>query len=87
MNSNGIGNQKSNKRGNQRKENVRIKCLKTLKDLGLDCLDLYLVNFPVALKFVPFETRYPQEWFMTQKFLCGARYGERRRLCVKGGDG
>ena len=30
--------------------------------LGLEYLDLYLVHFPISLKFVPFETRYPPEW-------------------------
>jgi D-xylose reductase len=34
----------------------------SLADLGLDYLDLYLVHFPIALEFVPFETRYPPEW-------------------------
>lgn len=34
----------------------------SLHDLGLDYLDLYLVHFPIALEFVPFETRYPPEW-------------------------
>lgn len=34
----------------------------SLEDLGLDYLDLYLVHFPIALEFVPFETRYPPEW-------------------------
>ncbi len=34
----------------------------TLHDLGLDYVDLYLVHFPIALEFVPFETRYPPEW-------------------------
>ena len=35
---------------------------RTLSDLQLDYLDLYLIHFPIALAFVPFETRYPPEW-------------------------
>jgi D-xylose reductase len=34
----------------------------SLHDLGLDYLDLYLVHFPIALEYVPIETRYPPEW-------------------------
>lgn len=45
-----------------RKEHVQAACKRTLADLGLEYLDLYLVHFPIALKFVPFETRYPPEW-------------------------
>lgn len=45
-----------------RKEHVVMAMDQTLHDLGLDYLDLYLVHFPIALEFVPFETRYPPEW-------------------------
>lgn len=45
------------------RDHVRHACEKSLADLGLDYLDLYLVHFPIALKYVPFEERYPPEWF------------------------
>jgi len=43
-------------------DHVEMACQKTLDDLGLDYLDLYLIHFPIALEFVPFEERYPAEW-------------------------
>ena len=43
-------------------EHVEAACRRSLEDLGLEYLDLYLIHFPISLRFVPFETRYPPEW-------------------------
>ena len=45
-----------------RREHVRPACERTLSDLGLDYLDLYLVHFPISLHYVPFDERYPPDW-------------------------
>ncbi|MDG1894189.1 MAG: aldo/keto reductase [Fuerstiella sp.] len=44
-------------------EHVQAACEKSLEDLGLDYLDLYLIHFPIAQRFVPFEKSYPPGWF------------------------
>ncbi|MBX9580805.1 MAG: aldo/keto reductase [Gemmataceae bacterium] len=45
------------------RDHVRPAVERSLKDLRLDYLDLYLVHFPIAQAFVPFEERYPPGWF------------------------
>jgi len=44
-------------------KHVRAARERSLRDLRLDVLDLYLVHFPIALAYVPFDVRYPPEWF------------------------
>jgi D-xylose reductase len=44
-------------------EHVRPALERSLRDLQLEYLDLYLVHFPIALQYVPFEKRYPPGWF------------------------
>ncbi|KAJ8658066.1 hypothetical protein O0I10_006073 [Lichtheimia ornata] len=46
-----------------RKENVEKACKKQLQDLGLDYLDMFLVHFPLPLKYVPIEEKYPPGWY------------------------
>jgi D-xylose reductase len=48
---------------NHAPEHVRPACERSLRDLRLDYLDLYLIHFPIALEYVPPETRYPAGWY------------------------
>ncbi|HEX6961762.1 MAG TPA: aldo/keto reductase [Lacipirellula sp.] len=48
---------------NHRPEHVRPALERSLRDLQLEYLDLYLIHFPIALEYVPLETRYPAGWF------------------------
>lgn len=50
-----------------RREHVRPALEYTLRQLRLDYLDLYLIHFPIATKYVPFEERYPPEWVFDPK--------------------
>ena len=43
-------------------QHVRAACERTLSDLGLEQLDLFLIHFPIALEFVPFDKMYPPGW-------------------------
>lgn len=43
-------------------ERVEPICKKQLEDWGIDYFDLYLIHFPVALRYVDPSVRYPPEW-------------------------
>jgi D-xylose reductase len=50
-------------------DHVRAACERSLRDLGLEVLDLYHVHFPITLAYVPFEERYPPGWFFDPEAL------------------
>ncbi|KAJ7910010.1 NADP-dependent oxidoreductase domain-containing protein [Mycena leptocephala] len=45
------------------KEHVKTLAQTQLDSWGLDYFDLFLVHFPIALKYVDPAERYPPEWF------------------------
>lgn len=47
---------------NHAPEHVRPAAERSLADLGVDYLDLYLIHFPIALRYVPPSDRYPAGW-------------------------
>lgn len=48
-------------------DHVEMACRRSLDDLKLEYFDLYLIHFPISLKFVPFEERYPPGWSANPK--------------------
>jgi diketogulonate reductase-like aldo/keto reductase len=48
---------------NHAAQHVREACDRSLRDLKLEQLDLYLIHFPIALEYVPPAERYPAGWF------------------------
>ena len=48
---------------NHAPEHVRPAVERSLADLQIDYLDLYLIHFPIALRHVPPSERYPAGWF------------------------
>lgn len=45
------------------KERVKPICQKQLSDWGVDYFDLYIIHFPIALKYVDPSVRYPPGFF------------------------
>ncbi|MCJ1452062.1 NAD(P)H-dependent D-xylose reductase (XR) [Mycoblastus sanguinarius] len=43
-------------------DNVEPICKKQLQDWGIDYFDLYIVHFPISLKYVDPSVRYPPGW-------------------------
>ncbi|KAJ1635778.1 NADP-dependent oxidoreductase domain-containing protein [Pavlovales sp. CCMP2436] len=67
------------------REHVLPALQRTLDDLGVEYVDLYLIHFPIALQFVPFEKRYPPECQVSnlnvQSVLDVLRYAKVKPAC------
>ena len=50
-------------------EQVEPICRKQLSDWGVDYFDLYIVHFPIALKYVDPSVRYPPGWMSANNKL------------------
>ncbi|CAH1766366.1 13856_t:CDS:2 [Entrophospora sp. SA101] len=50
-----------------KKEHVRPALERTLNDLKVKYLDLYLIHFPISLKHVDPKERYPADWYYDTK--------------------
>lgn len=44
-------------------KHVKLALKRTLSDMGLDYLDIFYIHFPIALKWIPFEEKYPPGLF------------------------
>ncbi|KAI9480849.1 MAG: 4-dihydromethyltrisporate dehydrogenase [Benjaminiella poitrasii] len=49
------------------KAHVRPAIERTLKDMNLDYIDLYIIHFPVPLEYVDPAVQYPGPWFIDGK--------------------
>ncbi|KAI9275436.1 xylose reductase [Phascolomyces articulosus] len=61
------------------KDHVRAAFEKQRKDLGLEYIDLYLIHFPVPLKYVAPDQAYPPGWYPVSgpqkiEFECSPMY-------------
>ncbi len=64
-----------------RAEHVRPAVERSLRDLGLESLDLYLIHFPISLAFVPFDERYPAGWFFDPNATRPSMQPDRVPIC------